>query len=73
VFRGGDFARYEAAESWNKSEHVPIGIAAVIAFLFGALGMAMGMAQIWVSYPTIYSNLSSRRFAMMRADTDIAP
>ncbi|KAJ7806851.1 hypothetical protein B0H14DRAFT_2874836 [Mycena olivaceomarginata] len=47
VFRGGDFARYDAAESWNKSERVPIGIAAVIAFLFGALGTAMGMAQIW--------------------------
>jgi purine-cytosine permease-like protein len=57
VFRGGDFARYDAAESWNKSERVPIGIAAVIAFLFGALGTAMGMAQIWVSYPTICSNL----------------
>ncbi|KAJ7826594.1 hypothetical protein B0H14DRAFT_2817032 [Mycena olivaceomarginata] len=47
IFRGGDFARYDAAESWNKSERVPIGIAAVIAFLFGALGTAMGMAQIW--------------------------
>ncbi|KAJ7306931.1 putative cytosine-purine permease [Mycena albidolilacea] len=47
VFRGGDFARYDAAESWNKPERVPIGIAAVIAFLFGALGTAMGMAQIW--------------------------
>ncbi|KAJ7806848.1 hypothetical protein B0H14DRAFT_2610134 [Mycena olivaceomarginata] len=47
VFRGGDFARYDAAESWNKPERVPIGIAAVVAFLFGALGTAMGMAQIW--------------------------
>ncbi|KAJ7715703.1 hypothetical protein B0H14DRAFT_3013720 [Mycena olivaceomarginata] len=49
VFRGGDFARYGAAESWNKSERVPIGIAAVIAFLFGALGTAMGIAQIWLA------------------------
>jgi hypothetical protein len=46
VFRGRDFVRYDAAECWNKPERVPIGIAAVVVFLFGALGTAMGMAQI---------------------------
>ncbi|KAJ6622017.1 cytosine-purine permease [Mycena sp. CBHHK59/15] len=47
VFRGGDFARYNAAETWNRQDKTPVGIAALIAFLFGALGTAMGMAQVW--------------------------
>ncbi|KAJ7660995.1 permease for cytosine/purines, uracil, thiamine, allantoin-domain-containing protein [Mycena rosella] len=47
VFRGGDFARYEAAETWNRQDRTPMGIAALVAFLFGALGTAMGMAQVW--------------------------
>jgi len=47
VFRKGDWARYEAAETWNRQDRTPVGIAALIAFLFGALGTAMGMAQVW--------------------------
>ncbi|KAJ7618758.1 putative cytosine-purine permease [Roridomyces roridus] len=37
VFRHGSF-------DFDKT---PIGIAALVAFLFGALGTAMGMAQVW--------------------------
>ncbi|KAJ7715876.1 permease for cytosine/purines, uracil, thiamine, allantoin-domain-containing protein [Mycena metata] len=47
IFRKGDFARYEAAETWNRQDRTPMGIAALVAFLFGALGTAMGMAQVW--------------------------
>jgi purine-cytosine permease-like protein len=49
VFRGGDFTKYNAAETWNHQDRTPVGVAALIAFLFGALGTAMGMAQVWVS------------------------
>ncbi|KAJ7074881.1 putative cytosine-purine permease [Mycena belliarum] len=47
VFRGGDFARYDAAATWNRQDRTPVGVAALAAFLFGALGTAMGMAQVW--------------------------
>ncbi|KAJ7124117.1 putative cytosine-purine permease [Mycena crocata] len=47
VFRGGDFARYDAAATWNRQDRTPVGVAAFVAFLFGALGTAMGMAQVW--------------------------
>ncbi|KAJ7124390.1 permease for cytosine/purines, uracil, thiamine, allantoin-domain-containing protein [Mycena epipterygia] len=47
VFRKGDFARYDAAVTWNRQDMTPVGIAALVAFLFGALGTAMGMAQVW--------------------------
>ncbi|KAJ7921656.1 permease for cytosine/purines, uracil, thiamine, allantoin-domain-containing protein, partial [Mycena leptocephala] len=47
VFRKGDWAQYNAAETWNRQDKTPVGIAALVAFLFGALGTAMGMAQIW--------------------------
>ncbi|KAF8169002.1 cytosine-purine permease [Mycena galopus ATCC 62051] len=47
VFRKGDWARYEAAETWNRQDRTPVGVAALVAFLFGALGTAMGMAQVW--------------------------
>ncbi|KAJ7211698.1 putative cytosine-purine permease [Mycena pura] len=47
VFRRGDWAEYDAAESWNRQDRTPVGIAALVAFLFGALGTAMGMAQVW--------------------------
>ncbi|KAF7354538.1 Cytosine-purine permease [Mycena sanguinolenta] len=47
IFRKGDWARYNAAETWNRSDRTPVGVAALVAFLFGALGTAMGMAQVW--------------------------
>ncbi|KAJ7745285.1 permease for cytosine/purines, uracil, thiamine, allantoin-domain-containing protein [Mycena metata] len=47
IFRKGDFACYQAAETWNRQDRTPVGIAALVAFLFGALGTAMGMAQVW--------------------------
>ncbi|KAJ7469855.1 putative cytosine-purine permease [Mycena galericulata] len=47
IFRKGDFARYDAPATWNRQDRTPVGIAALIAFLFGALGTAMGMAQVW--------------------------
>ncbi|KAJ7815075.1 hypothetical protein B0H13DRAFT_2463399 [Mycena leptocephala] len=46
-FRKGDWAQYNAAETWNRQDKTPVGIAALVAFLFGTLGTAMGMAQIW--------------------------
>ncbi|KAJ6473017.1 permease for cytosine/purines, uracil, thiamine, allantoin-domain-containing protein [Mycena sanguinolenta] len=47
IFRKGDWVRYDAAETWNRMDRTPVGIAALVAFLFGALGTAMGMAQVW--------------------------
>ncbi|KAF7318599.1 Cytosine-purine permease [Mycena chlorophos] len=47
VFRKGDWASYDVANTWNRQDRTPIGIAAFVAFLFGALGTAMGMAQVW--------------------------
>ncbi|KAF7297718.1 Cytosine-purine permease [Mycena kentingensis (nom. inval.)] len=47
IFRKGSYANYTAATAWNQQSLTPIGIAAFAAFLFGALGTAMGMAQVW--------------------------
>ena len=36
---------------WKNPSLLPLGVAAVTAFLFGALGAAMGMAQVWYVSP----------------------
>ncbi|KAK7053655.1 cytosine-purine permease [Favolaschia claudopus] len=47
IFRGGDFRRYDAGETWNRRERTPVGVAAGVALACGAVGAAMGMAQVW--------------------------
>ncbi|KAJ7062723.1 hypothetical protein C8F01DRAFT_1251536 [Mycena amicta] len=47
LFRHGTYAQYDIANTWNRQDQTPVGIAALVAFLFGALGTAMDMAQIW--------------------------
>ncbi|KAJ7062730.1 putative cytosine-purine permease [Mycena amicta] len=49
LFRRGSsgYTQYDVANTWNRQDKTPVGIAALVAFLFGALGTAMGMAQIW--------------------------
>ncbi|KAJ7851827.1 hypothetical protein B0H14DRAFT_3451136 [Mycena olivaceomarginata] len=44
--RKGDWASYEAAQTWNQQDWTPVGVAAVTAFSFDALWTAMGMAQV---------------------------
>ncbi|KAJ7873497.1 hypothetical protein B0H14DRAFT_3438268 [Mycena olivaceomarginata] len=44
--RKGDWASYEAAQTWNQQDRTPVGVAAVTAFSFDALWTAMGMAQV---------------------------
>ena len=47
IFRKGKFANYNAAEAWNRSDMLPISIAALVAACFGIAGAVLGMAQIW--------------------------
>lgn len=49
VFKRG-FSGY-AVEHFDQPKHLPPGIAALGAFLFGVLGAAMGMAQVWYIGP----------------------
>ncbi len=37
--------------SWNKREKLPVGVAALIAFLIGWVGAIMSMAQVWYIGP----------------------
>ena len=47
IFRKGNHDNYHAAETWNKKELLPWGIAAVGAGLVGVAGAVLGMAQVW--------------------------
>ena len=49
VFKRG-FQGYDIL-AWKSPHLLPLGVAAVTAFLFGALGAAMGMAQVWFVSP----------------------
>jgi purine-cytosine permease-like protein len=40
-FRRGDWAQYNTAETRNRLDKTPVGIAALLTFLLGALGTAM--------------------------------
>ncbi|RSH85193.1 hypothetical protein EHS25_005000 [Saitozyma podzolica] len=47
IFRRRNYDNYNAAETWNRSDLLPWGLAAVIAAGFGVMGAVLGMAQIW--------------------------
>jgi purine-cytosine permease-like protein len=47
IFRNRSYDDYKAAETWNRSDLLPWGIAAVGAACFGVMGAVLGMAQIW--------------------------
>ncbi|WOO78800.1 Purine-cytosine permease fcyB [Vanrija pseudolonga] len=47
IFRKGKFDNYNAKEAWNNRTLLPIGLAALASFCFGAAGAAVGMAQVW--------------------------
>ncbi|KAL7422679.1 hypothetical protein Q5752_001970 [Cryptotrichosporon argae] len=51
LFRKGDYANYNAAESWNRPDRLPVGIAAAGAFCVGVAGAVLGMAQVWYIGP----------------------
>jgi len=64
-FPKANYDNYNAAESWNRSDMLPWGIAAVGAGLCGVAGAVIGMAQIWYIGPRKYAFISSR-FAPIR-------
>jgi purine-cytosine permease-like protein len=47
IFRKGQFANYDAANTWNQPKLLPIGIGAMCAFCFGVAGIVVGMSQVW--------------------------
>lgn len=47
IFRKGRWENYNAEDSWNRKEMLPIGFAAVAAGCVGAAGAVLGMAQVW--------------------------
>ena len=49
VFKRG-FSGYDIT-IWKNPGLLPVGIAAITAFLFGVLGAVMGMAQVWFVSP----------------------
>ncbi|ORX41128.1 cytosine-purine permease [Kockovaella imperatae] len=51
IFRKGDHANYNAAETWNRKSLLPVGYAAAASMCFGAAGAAVGMAQVWWTGP----------------------
>jgi len=52
IFRKGNFANYDAANTWNRKDLLPWGLAAVVAALFGIMGAVLGMAQVWYIGPS---------------------
>ncbi|KAK8050957.1 hypothetical protein PG993_002342 [Apiospora rasikravindrae] len=50
VYRGGDFANYDL-EAWNDPSKLPLGIAALTAFLLGVVAWIMGMVETWYVGP----------------------
>lgn len=51
IFRKRDFAAYNAAETWNRQELLPWGLAAFVAGCCGVAGAVIGMAQVWFIGP----------------------
>ena len=54
-FRKANYDNYHAAETWNRSDRLPWGLAAVGAALCGVAGAVVGMAQVWWIGPRRYS------------------
>lgn len=50
VFRGGKFENYDL-DGWNDPARLPLGIAALTAFLVGAVAWVMGMDETWFIGP----------------------
>ena len=51
IFRKGDFDNYRAAETWNRSDLLPVSFAAIAAGLISAGCAVLGMAQVWFIGP----------------------
>jgi len=47
IFRRGSFQTGYDLEGWNDRAKLPIGLAALGATAFGAVGVVLGMAQTW--------------------------
>ncbi|KAI1822008.1 permease for cytosine/purines, uracil, thiamine, allantoin-domain-containing protein [Xylaria intraflava] len=50
VFRKGNFENYDL-EAWNDPSRLPIGFAALAAFLVGVVGWVLGMVEVWYAGP----------------------
>ncbi|KAK8092409.1 uncharacterized protein PG998_014894 [Apiospora kogelbergensis] len=50
VYRRGDFANYDL-DAWNDPARLPLGLAALAAFLLGVVAWIMGMVETWYVGP----------------------
>ncbi|KAK5631010.1 hypothetical protein RRF57_006725 [Xylaria bambusicola] len=50
VFRKGSFDNYDL-EAWNDPTRLPVGLAALAAFLVGVIGWVLGMVESWYVGP----------------------
>jgi purine-cytosine permease-like protein len=50
VFRRGRVENYDL-EAWNRPEKLPLGLAALVAFLVGVVGWVLGMVETWYTGP----------------------
>jgi NCS1 nucleoside transporter family len=50
IFRKGSVDNYDL-EGWNDPERLPIGLAALVAFLVGVVGWVLGMVETWFTGP----------------------
>jgi purine-cytosine permease-like protein len=49
-FRKSDFANYDL-DGWNTPARLPVGLAALAAFLIGVVGWCLGMVETWFTGP----------------------
>ncbi len=52
IFRKANYDNYNAAETWNRSDLLPWGAAALFAGCVGVAGAVVGMAQVWYIGPS---------------------
>lgn len=50
IFRKGSFENYNL-EAWNDPARLPVGLGALVAFLFGVAGWVLGMVETWYVGP----------------------